>query len=299
MIQVLSNNAYEAWTAAIRYCNDILSGKCTLQYQKSFVSSLHNAVELYLKQIMLNETNHEVAYIPKKNKSDIANNLRLRYDKSNNLNRFFCELDKEELQLFKSISFTDLIEKVALPLFQRNDIKIGIELLQYLRNEETHFLINEKTFLSEESFCRFHNFMIEFYKFLKYWSPTDEKRKYDYFSLFPYIDDCAEAELEFSFIRQPLEYFSYEEAVRNSNLTKEIARILSGDYLYGAPDFSSYSIAREIVKLNPQYQSIFHDIWTYTYMMMSLGIIEIDEKIESLYDCNSIPMIHFSMIVKI
>ena len=35
------DNAFEAWAAAIRYCNDIKNGKATLQYQKDFVSSLH------------------------------------------------------------------------------------------------------------------------------------------------------------------------------------------------------------------------------------------------------------------
>ena len=31
------DNAFEAWAAAIRYCNDIKDGKATLQYQKNFV----------------------------------------------------------------------------------------------------------------------------------------------------------------------------------------------------------------------------------------------------------------------
>ena len=46
MKPILMDNAFEAWAAAIRYCNDIKDGKATLQYQKNFVSSLHNAVEL-------------------------------------------------------------------------------------------------------------------------------------------------------------------------------------------------------------------------------------------------------------
>ena len=40
MRQILMANAFEAWTAAIRYCNDIKNGKATIQYQKNFVSSL-------------------------------------------------------------------------------------------------------------------------------------------------------------------------------------------------------------------------------------------------------------------
>ena len=297
MVQVLSNNAYEAWTAAIRYCNDILSGKCTLQYQKSFVSSLHNAVELYLKQIMLNETQHEVAYIPNKNRSEIAHHLRTQYAASNNLNCFFAKISSEELQLFKSITFTELIQKVDLPLFQRVDIKKAVELLQRLRNDETHFLIREKTFLSEESFCVLHNFMIDFYKLLETWCPKDEKRKYDYYSLLPYVGDCVDAESEFSFVTQSLEYFSYDSAVRASKLAKEIASILSGDYLYGAPDFSSYSIAKEIVQHNSQYKSMFDEIWTYTYMMMTLGIVKVDERLDNPDECEGVPKVHINMTI--
>ena len=50
MKPVLMENAFEAWAAAIRFCDDIKDGKATLQYQKNFVSSLHNAVELIMKQ---------------------------------------------------------------------------------------------------------------------------------------------------------------------------------------------------------------------------------------------------------
>ena len=34
MGQLLMENAFEAWIAAVRYCKDIKEGKCTLQYQK-------------------------------------------------------------------------------------------------------------------------------------------------------------------------------------------------------------------------------------------------------------------------
>ena len=52
MRPILMDNAFEAWAAAIRFCNDIKDGKATLQYQKNFVSSLHTAVELIMKQMM-------------------------------------------------------------------------------------------------------------------------------------------------------------------------------------------------------------------------------------------------------
>lgn len=95
MRQVLMENAFEAWAAAIRLSDEIKSGKCTLQYQKSFVSSLHNAVELFMKQMMLNNNDHSVAYIPKKN---MEGNLDLqeRYSCAKDLNRFFIGCRKKK-----------------------------------------------------------------------------------------------------------------------------------------------------------------------------------------------------------
>ena len=37
MKPVLMENAFEAWAAAIRFCDDIKDGKATLLYQKNFV----------------------------------------------------------------------------------------------------------------------------------------------------------------------------------------------------------------------------------------------------------------------
>lgn len=76
MRPILMDNAFEAWAAAIRYCNDIKDGKATLQYQKNFVSSLHNAVELIMKQMMLNNNDHDVAFI-KEPKDEIEKKLKL------------------------------------------------------------------------------------------------------------------------------------------------------------------------------------------------------------------------------
>ncbi len=57
---ILQNNALEAWAMSIRYCDCILEGKATLEYRKHFVSALHNAVELFIKQLMLNNTDYRV-----------------------------------------------------------------------------------------------------------------------------------------------------------------------------------------------------------------------------------------------
>ena len=63
--QILLDNAYVAWAEAIELCNELLDGKATINNQKRFVSALHNSIELFLKQIMLDENNHNIAKLPK------------------------------------------------------------------------------------------------------------------------------------------------------------------------------------------------------------------------------------------
>lgn len=108
MKPILMDNAFEAWAAAIRYCNDIKDGKATLQYQKNFVSSPHNAVELIMKQMMLNNTDHRVAEVRNlENESDAQ--LFLNYFRATDLNSFFNSLSDDELSKFSTIQFNKLI----------------------------------------------------------------------------------------------------------------------------------------------------------------------------------------------
>ena len=102
MRPILMDNAFEAWAAAIRYCNDIKDGKATLQYQKNFVSSLHNAVELIMKQMLLNNNYRDVAWVRKK--KDRANAKLLQdYSNATNLNLFFSKLPDDELSKFETM----------------------------------------------------------------------------------------------------------------------------------------------------------------------------------------------------
>ena len=144
MRQVLMDNAFEAWAAAIRYCNDIKEGKATLQYQKNFVSSLHNAVELIMKQMMLNNNDHRVAEV-RNPENEVDAKLLLNYFKTTDLNRFFNSLSDDELSKFSTIQFNKLIElhkKVfGHSLKTGESLKTELKLLQQLRNNETHFMI--------------------------------------------------------------------------------------------------------------------------------------------------------------
>lgn len=295
MRQVLMENAFEAWAAAIRFCDDIKGGKCTLQYQKSFVSSLHNAVELFMKQMMLNNNDHDVVVRIRDCKTTNAH-LKARYDCANDLNGFFKSLSQNELAAFYTIGFDGFIKKhqaiLGTCLSVGDTIEDELNLLQQLRNGETHFAIHQGSFLSESDFCSLYNFMICFYKILDSWRPND-KEDYE-LRLLPYWGNPVGADSIYGFEREQLKGFTYRAAVKNSPLANEIAEVLSGDWLYGAPDFSSFSIAKELVEVNPQYTQQFNDIWALVYMMQSFGMIIVDEILD-----DEQAQVHFTMNVSI
>ena len=278
MRPILMDNAFEAWASAIRYCNDIKDGKATLQYQKNFVSSLHNAVELIMKQMLLNNNDHRVAEV-RKPKSNAK--LALDYSNATNLNRFFEKLQSDELSKFKTSQFKDLIsmhqELFGESLAQGESLQAELELLQKLRNDETHFMIHQGSFLSEEEFHVLHNFMIRFYKIMKTWCPADgndlERFIFLYWDWFNPDND----ESVYGFDCEPLDDFSYETAVQNSKLAKDIAKILKGDYPYGAPDFSPYTIAKDLTEGYTGLSAQFDEVWAMVYMMQSLGIIVVED----------------------
>ena len=280
MKPILMDNAFEAWAAAIRYCNDIKDGKATLQYQKNFVSSLHNAVELIMKQMLLNNNDHKVAEIRKPtNEADAR--LLLDYYKSTDLNCFFDSLSDDEISKFHTIQFCDLISQhkkiFGSSLHPKETLRAELELLQQLRNNETHFMIRQGSFLSEKDFLVLHNFMVRFYKIVKTWYPTDGDDLE--LSIFLYWDwfNPNNGESVYGFNCEPLQDFSYESAVRNSKLAKDIAQILKGDYQYGAPDFSPYTIAKDLTEGYTGLSAQFDEVWALVYMMQCFKIIVVDD----------------------
>lgn len=278
MKPVLTENAFEAWAAAIRFCDDIKDGKATLQYQKNFVSSLHNAVELIMKQMLLNNNDHRVAEV-RKVKDEADAKLLLDYFKATDLNHFFDTLSSDDLSKFHTIQFNELIslhkKLFGSSLEQGETLKTELELLQQLRNNETHFMIRQGSFLSEEDFCVLYNFMIRFYKIMKDWCPVN-KDDYEMYIL-PYWGDPVGADSIYGFEREPLQNFSYENAVRNSKSAKKIAELLNGNHLYGAPDFSPYTITKDLIEDHTELSSQFDEIWATVYMMQCLEMIAVDE----------------------
>jgi hypothetical protein len=276
--QVLRDNAFEAWATAIHFCDEIKDGKATLQNQKNFVSSLHNAVELIMKQMLLNNNDHRIAEMRKvRDLSDAK--LLTDYFQAKDLNLFFDSLSEEDLSKFNTIQFNELISihKKLLKscLKQGESLERELKLLQQLRNNETHFLIRQDSFLSEENFLILHNFMIRFYEIMGEWSPVIHNDHESY--ILPYWGFAYGEETIYEFRRDFLDIFSYETAVRKSKMANKIAEILKDNSLYGAPDFSPFSIAKELVEEHKTLSGHFDEVWAFVYMMQSFKIITVDE----------------------
>lgn len=186
-------------------------------------------------------------------------------------------MSDDELSKFHTIQFSDLISQhkkiFGSSLHSKETLKTELELLQQLRNNETHFMIRQGSFLSEEDFLVLHNFMVRFYKIIKTWYPTNDADLE--FSVFLYWDwyNPNSDESVYGFNCEPLQDFSYESAVRNSKLAKDITEILKGDYLYGAPDFSPYEIAKDLTEGHTGLSAQFDEVWALVYMMQYFKII--------------------------
>lgn len=278
MRPILMDNAFESWAAAIRYCNDIKDGKATLQYQKNFVSSLHNAVELIMKQMLLNNNDHSVAFI-KEPKDERDEKLSFDYSKATDLNRFFGSLSSDEISRFHTIPFYMLIQKhkkiFSSNIEQGKPLTKELKLLQRLRNNETHFMIRQGSFLSEDDFRTLHNFMVRFYKIMKKWNPVngDDLESSIFLWWYWYSPDKDNSMYEFEC--ELLQDFSYESAVRNSKLAKGIAEILKDNLQCGSPDFSPYDIAFDLKNGYTGLSAQFDEVWTMVYMMQSLRMIDV------------------------
>ena len=300
MKKILLDNALESWSIAVKYCKYIKKGMVTLHYQKTFVSSLHNSVELFLKQIMIDKNDHQVANLRKvKNEADAT--LQLEYDKSKELNRFFKELDDEERYKFHSIGFDELVEKRNSPLkdilksLNIASIKSELKILQKLRNSETHFCITSD-YLSETDFVKLHNLMIIIYKALQH------------YKLLPYLGRVPNFSeyYHLSFNEKEITTFSYKTAVINSSIAKSLKEVFPVK-LY---DFSCNSFYiteqyfNEIKNNGLQIYYDFNDVLAVVQMLNKYNLIECKDEViqdgEDLGDGQmSSPLIEYTVNIKI
>lgn len=272
MKHILRDNALEAWSMAVKYCNDILDGRATLGYRKHFISSLHNAVELFVKQRMLDINDYRVVEI----KSGLAADGQPAKDyyNSSNLNDYFAGLSSEQMKPFFSAEFNKLSE-YSKKLFEeyynesgnKNVVCDAMKKLANLRNNEMHFHIDKDEFLSEEDFRELHNFMIVFYKILQR------------YSLLPFWGDPGRGEYsKLAFCHAKLERFTYKKAVKKSKFVENLKENLRDQIFPMLGTDSAYEIAESIAYvLNDKYDSEnFDDLWTYVEMMLEYDILKWD-----------------------
>ncbi len=271
MKKILLDNALESWSIAVKYCNNIKDGLCTLHYQKTFVSSLHNAVELLLKQIMIDNNDHSIIDKMKVRDEEDAL-LQLDFYKSTSLNEFFKSLSDDNRNKLHSIEFKDLIEKstqlIKSTLTKLNIVSIKEELkkLQNLRNNETHFYISKADYLSEEDFILLHNLMVTIFKVMQ-----------DY-HLLPYWGKAWDEYKHLEFIGNPINNFSYFDAVRSSPISISVSNTLSGKQLFCCGE-DPYDLAEqyfdELLEENKHSDYSFNEILSIITMMKYYKIISV------------------------
>ena len=279
MKHILRDNALEAWSMAVKYCNDMLIGKATLGYRKHFVSSLHNAVELFIKQRMLDINDYRVVEI----KNGVLPNGQPARDYYNatKLNDYFESLNQEQMKPFFSVEFKKL-SSYSKELFDEYYTESGnksivcdaMQKLATLRNDEMHFYVDKDMFLSEEDFRKLHNFMIVFYEILQR------------YNLLPFWGDPGRGEYSKITFRNPrLEHFTYKKAVRNSKFVKSLKENIDNQVFPIFDENSAYEIAESIaVVLNDIYDDgNFDDLWTYVEMMLEYDILPYEDIVEE-YD---------------
>lgn len=228
MKQILLENAHEAWHNAERFATYLEQGYATLGIKKSFVSLLHNAVELFYKQIMLNNNDHRVATF---RAPDAQGEPLKSYYAAINLNDYFLNLPSDKRRKFFSIEFKDFLRKECNPLYlyvdNKNYFISETKLLNNLRNNATHFYIAHDDFLNEKEFQTLYNFMIDLYPFLckAYLFPTMEGmlngiwNQNMYFNVGPPFQNR-------------LIDFSYKKALLNNDLTKWLREIFKDFKVY-------------------------------------------------------------------
>ncbi len=265
--KILLDNALVAWANAIRFCDQILAGKITLEIRKNFISSLHNAVELFLKQIMLDTCDYRVA---EPRRVDATGEPAKSFYTAADLNAYFEKLDSATRNQFASIEFShffDLHKKLLVNFLQPGTaFTIELQLLNKLRNNETHFYIGLDEYLTENEFCTLHNFMVDFYQVL-----------HDY-TLLPFWGDAGDEHKKLCFDRTPLKTFTYKNAIRTAPVVKAIEVAANGMTFVDYGPFTVYEMASAIAS---EVQNIpFDELWAYVEVLDQLGMIELVQTVQ-------------------
>lgn len=279
MKQILIDNALESWESAISYANDIMKGMATLKYRKNFVASLHNATELFIKQLMLDTGNHDVCKRISARR-DPGGVLQAAFDTARDLNGFFSNLSPANAEKYRSEDY-NVICGMTGTLFStyyaahpqdQAVVDDALMVLKDLRNNETHFFIDKWTFLTETEFAQLYNFMIVFYRILQ---------KYN---LLPFLGEPLGEYKNLEFVKPSLTSFSYKGALVSSNVLRVIAEISNGVQLPCVDD-SAFSITKEIVEYcGPRvWEGRFDELWAQVETAMQYGLLTVKDDTEE-YD---------------
>lgn len=263
--KILLDNALVSWANAIRYCDLIMAGKPTLEVRKNFVAALHNAVELFLKQIMLDNCDYRVAE-PRNVEAD--GEPAKSYYAATNLNAFFLTLDSKLRKEFRSIEFSRFLSqhKDILKdfLLDGDSYKAELTLLNNLRNNETHFYIGRDEYLSESEFLHLYNFMTSFYHVMLV------------YELLPVFSISFDDHKKLCFERIPLRSFSYIGAVTSAAVVRKMVRAANGMQFEDYFPMTLYEMATAIAsKMGDMSDSEFDELWTYIEVLDQYNMIDI------------------------
>lgn len=213
MKKILLENAYVAWQQAVEYRDYIKDGLSNLYYKKQFVGSLQNSIELFLKQIMIDNNDKKVII---KNKSHLED-----YDELTSLNDYLYQLPSYKLIELRTVNFSEMLRFVKNSNNGNSKHKYfskikkyhkKLEQINHKRNYEKHFYIDDDNFLKDKQFVRFNNFMFDFYeilvsyKLLPYFGKPNDKCKRVFLGNYQKLDNS----------------FTYCKAIKSSNITKYI-----------------------------------------------------------------------------
>ena len=176
--KILLDSALQSWKTSIRYCNKLKEGIATLENKKMFVITLQNAVELFLKQLMIDKNDHRVVSFTN---MDMDGEPIKSYLQSTALNEYFEKRNKQDKTKIKSIEFSQMKDIVKQYLSANNQPSISrqLTLLKELRNDATHFHIKYNDFLTDSEFVELYDFMVIFADILEFYCyipkyPDDE-----------------------------------------------------------------------------------------------------------------------------
>lgn len=271
------NNALESWAMAIHYCDEIMAGKATLMHRKYFVASLHNAVELFVKQRMLNICDYRVAEV----RNNGANGEPLKsYLSAQDLNDYFDNVCKTPnvMDKFYTIEFSKIrdIQKEIFSEFDsqnpNNKFKMALNTLQKLRNSETHFFIDADDFLNDTQFQDLYNLMVDFYAILKF------------YSLLPFWGEPFGEYQRFAFDRLYLQNFSFRKQIKSSEFVVKLKTNIEGKIYPAGGGDEAYTIAKDIVEYCDAYsEADFDAIWSYIQMLLKYQLLDIEDAADEEY----------------